>query len=417
MDILFVHQNFPGQFRHLATALAADRGNRVAALCINAPAAATPGVMVGRYRPTRGSSPSIHPLATDFETKVIRGEACAAAALELKKKGFTPDLIVVHPGWGEHLFLRDIWPDARIVAFLEFFYGARGQDTGFDPEFAEGDLLSAMRTRAKNANALTALDTMDWGLSPTRWQRSTFPALHRPRISTIFDGTDTAFMAPDPAALLTLPDGRTVKAGDEVLTFVNRNLEPYRGFHVFMRALPAIQRARPDAITLIVGGDDVSYGRKPADGRSWRAVMMAEVGDRLDLSRIAFLGRIPYDRFRLLLQVSRVHAYLTYPFVLSWSMLEAMACEALVIGSDVPPVAEVIADGRNGLLVPFLDIDRWIETITDALARPEPYRDLRRAARADVVARYDLASVCLPAQLRLVADVAVGRVPQDGLTE
>jgi glycosyltransferase involved in cell wall biosynthesis len=258
-----------------------------------------------------------------------------------------------------------------------------------------------------------ALEATDWSYSPTRWQRSSLPAAHQARTSVIFDGIDTAFITPAANAVFTLPDGRSVKQGDEVLTFVNRNMEPYRGFHVLMRALPAIQKARPDAITLIVGGDDVSYGAKPAGGGTWKDVMLKEVGEKLDMSRIAFLGRIPYGDYRTLLQVSRAHAYLTYPFVLSWSMLESLAAECLVVGSATPPVQEVLRNGENGLLVDFFDIEGWATTLSRALAKHKDYAPLRKAARAGVLADYDLRTVCLPRQLKLIEAVAAGRTDSE----
>ncbi len=406
MNILFVHQNFPGQFRYSAAALAADRRNRVVALCINTPAFPTPDVTIARYGVKRSPSKEIHPLMADLQSKILRGEACLAAASELKKRGFSPDVMIVHPGWGEQMFLKDIWPEVPMLTFMEFFYRSEGLDTNFDPEFASDSLSARARTRTKNINHLLALDATDWSYSPTEWQKSSLPNAYQGRTSVIFDGIDTDFMKPDTGAVFTLPDGRSLKPGDEVLTFVNRNLEPYRGFHVFMRALPAIQKARPDAITLIVGGDEVSYGTMPITGKNWREVMLAEVGDRLDLSRIVFLGRIPYPAYRSLIQVSRVHAYLTYPFVLSWSMLESLAAESLVIGSATQPVKEVLAHGRNGLLVDFFDIDSWVKTITQALAGPGDYRPLRQQARRDILDRYDLKQHCLPRQLALIDAVA-----------
>ncbi len=406
MNILFVHQNFPGQFRHMAIALAADPRNKVAALCINEPAYPTPGVAVARYRPSRGSSPNIHPLAVDVETKLIRGEAAANAAQELKRRGFMPDLIVGHPGWGEMQFITDVWPRARTLHFLEFYYRPEGYDFAFDPEFGADSLQGRMRLRAKNANLLASLDQMDWGYSPTHWQKSSLPPAYLDKVSVIFDGIDTSFITPDPNAVFELPDGRALKAGDEVLTFVNRNMEPYRGFHVFMRALPDIQKERPEAVTLIVGGEDVSYGSRPRDGGSWKDVMLREVGERLDLSRVVFLGRIPYPSYRQLLRVSRVHAYLTYPFVLSWSMLESMAAECLVVASATPPVQEVIRTGENGVLVDFFDVPDWVRKLSRALAKPGEYSGIRRQARADILARYDLQGVCLPEQLKLLKRVA-----------
>jgi glycosyltransferase involved in cell wall biosynthesis len=406
MKVLFVHQNFPGQFRHTAKALAADARNQVLALGINSPAYDTPGVKVLRYAPRRGSSKDVHPLARDFETKVIRGEAAAAAALQLRQQGFSPDIVVAHPGWGEHMFLKDVWPAAKLLLFLEFHYRAQGLDYGFDPEFAVDSLPGRARVRTKNANLLTGLEAMDWGVAPTHWQQASLPEAFRKQTSVIFDGIDTGFITPDAAATFDLPDGRRLQAGDEVLTFVNRNLEPYRGFHIFMRALPAIQKQRPNAVTLIVGGDEVSYGGRPKEGGSWKDVMLRELDGQLDLSRIVFLGRIPYEAYRQLLRVSRVHAYLTYPFVLSWSMMESMAAECLVIASATGPVTEVIRTGENGILVDFFDVEDWSRKLARALAKPEEYRDIRARARRDVLERYDLASVCLPEQLKLIRRVA-----------
>jgi glycosyltransferase involved in cell wall biosynthesis len=406
MRALFVHQNYPGQFRFSATALAADKRNQVVALCINQPAYPTPDVVVGRYPIKRKPIEGVSPLLADFQTKVLRGESAAAAALELKKKGFEPDVVVAHPGWGEQMFLKDVWPDARLLCFMEFFYRSEGLDTNFDPEFhSEGPAVRA-RTRVKNANHLLALDAADWCYSPTQWQRSSLPDVYLPKTSVIFDGIDTDYIVPDATATFTLPDGRVVTSSDEVLTFVNRNLEPYRGFHIFMRTLPAIQKARPNAITLIVGGDEVSYGAMPKVGKNWRDVMMAEVGDKLDMSRIAFLGRIPYPDYRKLIQVSRAHVYLTYPFVLSWSMLESLAAECLVIGSSTPPVKEALSHERNGLLVDFFDVDGWVRTVTKALDKPADYAPLRKAARKGILESYDLKTICLPRQLKLIEALA-----------
>jgi glycosyltransferase involved in cell wall biosynthesis len=410
---LFVHQNFPGQFRHVAAALAAGKANQTVALSINEPKLKIDGLTTARYTVKRKIANGLSPYATDFESKVLRAEACAHAAMELKRRGFSPDVMVVHPGWGEHMFLKDIWPEAKILMFMEFYYHASGYDSHFDPEFPAQAPIPNASIRTKNANLLTALDIMDWAYVPTNWQKSALPQVYHPRTSVIFDGIDTGYITPDAQALFTLPDGRNLKAGDEVLTFINRNLEPYRGFHVFMRALPAIQKARPGAITLIVGGNDISYGSRPRAGASgeatnWKEVMLREMGDQLDMSRIVFLGNIPYDQYRQLLRVSRAHVYLTYPFVLSWSMLESMAAECLVIGSTTPPVLEVLEPGKTGLGVDFFDVEGWVKTVTNALAKPGDYRDLRKAARQHIVGNYDLQSVCLPAQMELLRVLAAG---------
>ena len=406
MHLLFVHQNFPGQFKHLAPHFQ-RAGHTVRALAIDG--AGLPGIDVRRYKPARNSSRDIHPFAQEFETKVIRGEACAAAAGRLKSEGFDPDVIVANPGWGESLFLKDVWPQARMLALIEFFYCARGLDFDFDPEFHRPDVARDARLRAKNAHMLMALADMDRGLAPTHFQRSVIPEPYRERVTVIFDGIDTSVVRPDADAAVTLPGGRVVRSGEEIVTFVNRNLEPYRGYHVFMRALPEILRARPNAVVLIVGGDGVSYGAPAPAGKTWKQIFFDEVKARIDPARVVFLGRLPYAQYLKVLQVSACHVYLTYPFVLGWSCIEAMSAGALVVGSATPPVEEVIADGKNGLLAGFFDVAALAGLVADCLARPAHYAPLRAAARATAVERYDLASVCLPQQVKLVESLAQRR--------
>lgn len=404
MNVLFVHQNFPGQFKHLAPALA-KVGHQVKALLIDG--AGLPEIELQRYRPVRSSTANMHPWAADFETKVIRGEACAAAAVQLKAGGFMPDVIVANPGWGESLFLKDVWPNARMLALIEFFYAARGLDCDFDPEFSQSTLANDARVRTKNANMLLALAKMDHGICPTAFQRSTVPAAFQDRLSVIFDGIDTNVVRADPKAELKIGN-RTLRAGDEILTFVNRNLEPMRGYHKFMRALPAMLHARPNAVVVILGGDEVSYGASPPAGKTWKQIFLDEVRADIDLNRVIFPGRIAYADYLRVLQVSACHVYLTVPFVLGWSCIEAMSAGCVVVGSATPPVQEVIEHQKNGLLVDFFDGAALAKTVIDVLAQPAAYAHLRAAARATAVERYDLATVCLPQQLQLIDRLAAG---------
>ena len=409
MNILFVHQNFPGQYKHLAPALAARPGYKVVALGMNQQLPALPGIPAIYYQVSRGNTPGIHPGLIDAESKLIRGEAAAAAAEQLRQQGFIPDLICVHPGWGESLFLDEIYPNTPQLHYCEFFYRTRGSDVDFDPEYAIVDLASRCRVRFKNAANLFSLHTATWGISPTAWQRAQYPVLDQARISAIHDGIDTACVIPNPQASLQINNRNLeLRAGDEIITFVNRNLEPMRGFHRFMRALPAIQRRRPQARILIVGGDEVSYGKALPAGQTYRQKYLAEIGDQLDHSRIHFVGRVPYPVFLGLLQVSAVHVYLTYPFVLSWSMVETLAAGTLVVASDTKPVAEVIKDGVNGRLVGFFDIKGWSAALTDALARPEAYLAMRETARVMARDKYDLRTVCMPRQIALLTRLERG---------
>lgn len=401
MNILFVHQNFPGQFGFLASALA-QRGHRVVAISRKGNGGALLGVERYQYDIPQGITPGIHPLSSEWEAKVLRGEACAGVAEKLRQGGFVPDLIIAHPGWGEALYLRDVFAQSPLLCLTEFFYRSKGQEADFDPEFPMRGLHDLARLHTKNANLLLALDQMDAGISPTRWQASLHPLWAQQKIHVIHEGIDTDKMAPDPDAAVTLPDyGLHFVPGDEVITFVSRNLEPVRGYHIFMRALPEILRRRPNAVVFIVGDDGVSYGAPCADG-SYREQYLKEVASELDPGRVIFMGRVDYEVYRRLIQISSCHVYLTYPFVLSWSMLEAMSAGALVVASRTAPVEEVIEHQVNGLLFNFFDIAALVDTVTMALETPEAFSSLRLRARETILENYDLRSRCLPAQLELV---------------
>lgn len=389
MKILFVHQNFPGQFLYLAPALKA-RGHDCLALTdfANTRDSAIP---VLKYK---HEAQKVDPAATRLGRNYIqmsdRGVTVARACLQLRQaKNYVPDVIFGHSGWGETLFLKEVWPEAKLLIYAEFYYRGRGADVGFDPEFGKPNFDQVMIAQGRAGHLGQALLHADAGVSPTEWQASTYPPPLRRMLDVIHDGVNTEVMAPNPEASLTLPGGQVVKAGDEVLTFVNRNLEPYRGYHIFMRALPKVMEARPNAQVVIVGGDEVSYGSAPKDAKGWKDVFLNEVKDRLDLSRVHFLGKIPYDQFTAMMQVSRAHAYLTYPFVLSWSMIEAMSAGAHVVGSRTAPVEEVIKDGVNGSLVDFFDIEGWSAKLIEALAKPEKFTLIRQAARETALKRYD----------------------------
>ncbi|WCD81320.1 glycosyltransferase family 4 protein [Pseudomonas sp. TUM22785] len=376
MRVLFIHQNFPGQFRHLAAHLAKREDVEVLAIG-REQAPGLPGVRLLRYKPHRKASAQTHPYVRTFEDGVLHGQQVLRLLLDLKGKGYRPDVVVAHPGWGESLYVKEAFPSARLIHFCEYYYQARGADAGFDPEFPL-DTNGAASIRSRNALHLLNLENCDLAITPTQWQRSVHPAAYRDAMQVIHEGIDIAGLGPDPEASLELPDGRVLKAGQPTLTYVARNLEPYRGFHSFMRALPRILEAHPTCQVLVVGGDEVSYGSRPKGAANWRSKLLAE--NPIDLQRVHFLGKVPYATYKRVLQVSAAHIYLTYPFVLSWSLLEAMASGCLIIGSDTAPVREVIEDGRNGLLVDFFDGERVAEKALQALAEPERFQALRRQA-------------------------------------
>lgn len=365
MLVLFIHQNFPGQFRHIAAHLASQPGYEVLAIGRDtAPGLA--GVKLLRYKPHRAPSQQTHPYARTFEDAVLHGQQVLRLLLDLKAKGYRPDVIVAHPGWGETLYAKDAFPNTRLIHFCEYYYQAHGADLGFDPEFPP-TVDDYARIRSRNALHLLNLENCDVGITPTHWQHSLHPEAYREKIHVIHEGIDTELLGPDPNATLTLPNGRMLKAGDPIITYVARNLEPYRGFHTFMRALPKVLKEHPACQVVIVGGDGVSYGRKPKEAPNWRIKMLRE--NPVDLDRVHFLGKVPYDTYRKVLQVSAVHVYLTYPFVLSWSLLEAMASGCLIVGSDTAPVREVIKGEDNVELVNFFDSDAIARMVSIALAK------------------------------------------------
>ena len=411
MRILFVHQNFPGQYCHIIQALAAKGGIQIIGLGINRLSEPLPnGVYYKRYQPKRGNTPDIHPWILDTETKCIRGEACATAAAELKQQGLEPDLICAHPGWGESLFLRDIWPKTPILSYQEFFYQPEGFDYGFDPEFSHSPLNWKQKAniRMKASFMQLVLETSSWNITPTAFQRSSFPQRWQQQISCLHDGIDTVLTAPSANSKpLTLPNGRVISKDTPLVTFVNRIIEPYRGCHTFIRSIPALQSTQPEAEIIIVGnasGD--GYGPALEDS-TWKDHFLTEIDGNYNQNKVHFVGKLNQSDYLSVLQNSWVHVYLTIPFVLSWSLLEAMSCGCTVVGSSTAPVQEVIHHNKNGLLTDFFDPKALAQTVCGLLEDRSLSKRLSKMARATIEQKYSLKK-CLPRQLALMELVANG---------
>jgi glycosyltransferase involved in cell wall biosynthesis len=360
------------------------------------------------YKPAREVTHGVHHYLRETEAGVLNAQNVARVAMSLKESGFVPDVMLAHNGWGELWYLKEVFPTTPLIGYFEFFYKLHGADVGFEP----GPPLifdSGPRIRTKNIGNLLALNAAEYGQCPTKWQKSLYPKEYQSKLHIVHEGIDTQAVAPDRNARFSIPN-TDIELGtsDEVVTYVARNLEPYRGFPSFMRSLPSILTSRPKAHVLIVGGDDVSYGTRLPNGTTYRQHMLNELGDSLDLSRVHFLGKVPYSSFVRILQISTVHVYLTYPFVLSWSMLESMSAGCLVVGSRTQPVEEVINDGENGLLVDIFKPDEIAECVTNALSDRSAFLGIRANARKTIVENYDLRTICLPAQLRLLNMAARG---------
>ena len=396
-NYLFIHQNMPAQFMHLCMYLR-DRGHNVVFITKNKVNRLN-GVTNVIYESTRPPLENQHPYLKTTEEGVLNGQGVFRGIARLTKDGFKPDVVLGHCGWGEMFFVKDALPDVPVINYHEYYYRAKGQDLGFDPEYPS-NVDAELQIRIRNSVNYLSASGSDWGITPTQWQYSTYPPGMQSRMSVVHEGVDTDAIRPNPNAVFITESGKELRPGQKVVTFVARNLEPYRGFHTFMRAIPRIQRLHPDAEILIVGSDGVSYGSKLPEGDSYKKRMLAEVTFNPDT--VHFTGHLDPARFRAAQHVSMAHIYFTYPFILSWSMIEAMASGCLVIGSRTAPVEEVITDGRNGLLTDFFDHMALADRVSEALTHPQKFFALRDAARATAVTQYDLRSVCLPRQLGLL---------------
>lgn len=412
MRILFIHQGFPGQFKHLVPALQ-QAGNQISVISsTKIDKKALGNLDFNPYKLNRGNANGIHPLCIEIESKVIRGEAVAREALRLKHQGFIPELIIGHPGWGEMLFLGDIWGNVPQIHYVEFFHGVPGTDNDFDGGSAVNqqlDWFNRAQARIKNAHHLSNLNTMTAGITPTRFQHSVLPDWAKKLTSVIHDGIDTTKLCPDSAVKITLPPrpqipkGLDLKSGDPIITFINRTYEPYRGVHIFLEALAQLQQRDPRVQAILVGRDSpkVSYGKHRNDGVGWLTTLKNEYGKQLDWARIHPLGLISYQNLQKVYQISAAHVYLSFPYVLSWSMLEAMSCGALVIGSETDPVKEIIEHGNTGLLVPFTDARALASAMFTAIKTPAIFSEVRARAREHIKDNYDLKK-CLSQQIELI---------------
>lgn len=399
MRVLFLHSNFPAQYRHVATTLAKDKNNQVVFGTKNRDTN-LPGIYKAIFEPSRNPHQTTHHYVRPLEGAVLQGQAVFKLIEKLKTQGFVPDVICGHSGWGATLFVKDAFPDTPLICYFEWFYHARGSDADFDPaEPLNADDLA--RIRVKNAPILIDLYTCDRGLSPTYWQRSQFPPEFHNKISVLHDGVDTEYFKPNPGAKLVLPN-LDLSHVDELVTYVARGMEPYRGFPQFIEVIAYVQERRPNCHVVIVGDDRVCYGKSLPNG-SYKDLMLKKVP--LDLSRVHFTGSLPYGKYLQVIQASSVHVYLTRPFVLSWSMIEAMSTGCLIIGSDTAPVTEIIQDGHNGLLVDFFCPKKIADRIDQVLDHPTRMANIRTEARKTVLERYALADLLLQ-QIQLIKDVA-----------
>jgi glycosyltransferase involved in cell wall biosynthesis len=401
MRVLFLHRNFPAQYRHVAAALASDPGNQIV-FGTREGGDSLPGVTKVLFKPARAVAATTHPYVRPTEEAVLDGQAVFRVCANLRAQGFVPDLVCAHSGWGPGLYAKDVFPSARLLVYFEWYYHGRGGDADFiDPAAIDDD--TACRIRTRNAPLLLDLADCDRGMCPTEFQRDQFPSVFHPKLSVLHDGIDTDYFKPAPGTRLTLP-GLDLSGAAEIVTYATRGMEPYRGFPQFMRAAALLLARRPNLHIVVAGDDRVAYSRRLPEGQTYKQQLLAELRGA-DLSRLHFTGPLPYGEYLQLLRASSAHVYLTVPFVLSWSLLEAMATGCLVIGSDTAPVREVIEDGRTGLLADFFSPAEIAARVGDALDNRARMAPIRQAARDLIRQRYALSDL-LPRHIALMREVA-----------
>ncbi|MBY5933582.1 glycosyltransferase family 4 protein [Tateyamaria omphalii] len=402
MKFLFVHQNMPGQYRELIQWLAVQGGHEIVFLTQRKNAPEFAGVKTVLYKTHHTAKEDTYGLSRTWENAAGNGFGAVTALQELVSGGFQPDIVIGHVGWGEMTFFREVLPDTPMIGFFEYYYSVHGGPVGFDPESPVSEHAPYIM-HGHNVVPQVNINVVDLGHSPTYWQRDRFPKQFHDKIYVCHDGIRTDTLKPNKKAQVNLGRiGRPLTRKDEVVTFMSRNLETTRGYHQFMRAVPHIQKARPNARILVIGGNDVSYGGKNKHPGGLRGQMEAEVGHLIDWDRLHFLGQVPYESYQAIVQISSCHLYLSMPFVLSWSLLESMSMGATVVASDVAPVREAITHGETGLLVDFFDPEAIAAQVADVLSKPRDYAHLGPAARQHVVDTYDFETVCLPEHIRQI---------------
>ncbi len=399
MNILFLHRNFPAQFRNIAPALANDVNNKVVFITNN-DSTYIKNIVKVKYNLKRQVPDNCHQYLRFYEECVNHGQACAEAAISLKNQGFKPDVIFGHT-WGQTMFMKDVFPDVPLICYFEWFYDRYNGDMGFDGRQLDVDDWAKLRT--KNAHLLIDLYSCDAGFCPTKFQLKQYPKEFHHKIRVMHDGVDVDFCKPDDNAQFLIKDKNvTLTRNDEVITYATRGMEAYRGFPEFMKAAEVLLKKRPNLQVVVAGEDRVCYGAQLVN-TTYKKMMLEQLD--LDLNRVHFVGSLPFNEYVKLLQVSSAHVYLTYPFVVSWSLLDAMSCACPIVASSTEPVKEFIEDCKNGFLFDFYDISSQVEKIEYALDNKDKIEPIRYEARKTIVDNYNLKDL-LPKHIEFIKSVA-----------
>lgn len=382
MNIIFLHRNFPAQFKNIVIELAKDKSNKIIFITNNADLKIDNVETIIYNVETQKND---NEYLNFYDESFLHGKSAAAVLEKLKSNGFKPDIIYGH-SWGETMFVKDVYPDVPFLCYFEWFYNS--ENTDFDFFVKEQSIEEKEKLRCKNSNILVDLCSCDYAITPTNWQKSQFPKEFQNKIKVIHDGIDMDICKPDKNAKFFIKEKNIeLTSNDEVITYATRGMEPYRGFPNFMKAVEILLKKRPKAHFIIAGEDEVFYGMKLNDN-TYKNLMLKECD--IDLSRVHFVGKLDFSEYIKLLQVSSVHIYLTVPFVLSWSLLEAMSVGCCVVASNTDPVKEIVKNGYNGLLCDFFNINQLVQQVEYSLENKNKISILRVNARKTIVDNYEL---------------------------
>lgn len=396
MNILFIHRGFPGQFKYLAAVLGNDKRHNVYFIT-NSQEGQIAGVNKIYYKVKNSDSGNCHPFLNFYEEALMHAKAAANEALKLKQSGFKPDIIYGFAGWGSTMFIKEVFPDVPLLCYLEWF--GRTQNSVFDFGGKKLSLEEKEKITTENTHVLMSLYNCDAGISPTHWQKNQFPKEFHNKIQVIHDGIDVATCQPNSEAKFLIKDKNIeLNTKDEIITYGTRGMEPYRGFVQFMQAAEILLKKRPKA-HIVIAGTDAAYYSPKAEKGTYKTELMKNLD--LDMNRVHFTGVLSFHDFVKFLQISTVHVYSTVPYVLSWSILNAMAVGCCVVASNTAPVQEVIKDNYNGLLFDFYDVNQLVEKVEYALENKDKMQELRNNARQSVINNYSLEKV-LPLQFNLL---------------
>ena len=365
--------------------MAKDKNNNVVFVSNNIATPSYAGIKKIVYKLKRQVPEDAHRYLRFYEESIIHGQSAAEELIKLHQSGFKPDIIIGH-SWGSSLFVKEIFPDTPYIAYIEWYYNYKNSDIDFGKK--EVDINEKASLMCRNAHILQDLVKCDYGLSPTQWQKQQVPEIFRDKITVIHEGTDTDFCKPNPDAKFKIPNTDIILTkNDEILSYATRGMEEYRGFPEFMKAASILMKQRPNLKVIIGGEDKVCYGRRIINS-TFKKEMLKRY--EYDMNRLYFVGNLPYKDYINLLQVTTAHIYLTYPFVLSWSLMESMAIGCRIIASDTAPVKEVIKDGFNGILTDFYNTDELVKKVNKVLDNKDDYNEITKNARETIIKNYNL---------------------------